>query len=361
MMKVAKHGGNIYEVASALGLAMEEILDFSANINPLGIPESLKAAIVDNIHIIERYPDPEYGGLVKAIADYHGVDQQWIAVGNGATELIFALAASLNSKNSLILAPTFSEYERALLKAKSEVHYYYLKEENDFQVDEGFKKMLNSEIDLLILCNPNNPTGQFLKRQQMMEILRQCREHGIRLVVDEAFIDFVAGGEMETMITAMHEYKHLYVVRALTKFFAIPGLRLGYAVASNENILRRMHDNREPWTINSLAALAGEIILKDEDYIQATKNWIEQERNNLFKALNDIEGIKVYKPEANYIFFSSSKNDRCLKEALLEKKILIRSCSNYKNLTDRFYRVAIKDSASNEKLVQALKEVIYES
>ncbi|AOT72380.1 threonine-phosphate decarboxylase CobD [Geosporobacter ferrireducens] len=360
MMKVAKHGGNIYEVALERGIEMEEILDFSANINPLGIPDSLKEAIMDNIHIIERYPDPEYKELVKAIADYHGVDQQWIAVGNGATELIFALAASLNSKNSLILAPTFSEYERALLKAKSEVHYYYLKEDNGFQIDEGFKKMLNPEIDLLVLCNPNNPTGQFLKRQQMMEILQHCREHGIRLVVDEAFIDFVEGGEMETMIACMHEYNHLYVIRALTKFFAIPGLRLGYAVTSNENILGRIRDNREPWSINSLAALAGEIVLKDKTYIQATKNWIGEEKDNLFKALNAIEGIKAYKPEANYIFFSYGKSDNCLKEVLLSKKILIRSCGNYKNLTDRFYRVAIKDRASNEKLIQALKEVIYE-
>ena len=360
-MKVAKHGGNIYEVALERNIIMEEILDFSANINPLGIPNSLKEALINNIHMIERYPDPEYKALIKTIADYHGIDPRWISVGNGATELIFALAACLNSKNSLILAPTFSEYERALLKSGSEVQYYYLKEENDFQIDEGFKKLLNSEIDLVVLCNPNNPTGQFLKRSQVMEILQHCREYGIRLVIDEAFIDFVEGGEEETMISCMHEYNHLYVIRALTKFFAIPGLRLGYAVTANENMLGRIHDNREPWTINSFAALAGEIVLKDKEYIQDTKNWLSREKDKLFKELDAIKGIKAYKPEANYIFFSYNKGERCLKEALLEKKILIRSCANYKNLTDRFYRIAIKDQDSNERLIQSLKEVIYES
>ena len=360
-MKVAKHGGNIYEAAMERGIAIEEILDFSANINPLGIPNSLKEALIQNIHSIERYPDPDYKALVRAIAAYHGVNEQWITVGNGATEIIFALAASLNSKNSLILAPTFAEYERALLKAGSEVHYYYLKEDNDFQIDEGFKKMLNPEIDLVVLCNPNNPTGQFLNRQKMMEILQQCRVFGIRLVVDEAFMDFVEAGEEETMIACMQEYNHLYVIRALTKFFSIPGLRLGYAVASNENILRRIRDNREPWSINSLAALAGEVVLKDQAYIRETKDWLHKEKNKFYEELNAIEGIKAYKPEANYIFFSYNKDERCLKEALLTKKILIRSCGNYKNLTNRFYRIAIKDRSSNEKLIEALKEVIYES
>lgn len=360
-MKAAKHGGNIYEAAIKRGIAIGEILDFSANINPLGIPNSLKEALIQNIHSIERYPDPDYKTLVGAIAAYHGVNEQWITVGNGATEIIFALAASLNSKNSLILAPTFAEYERALLKAGSEVHDYYLKEDHDFQIDEGFKKMLNSEIDLVVLCNPNNPTGQFLKRHQMIEILQQCREFGIRLVVDEAFIDFVEGGEEETMIACMQEYNHLYVIRALTKFFAIPGLRLGYAVSSNENILGRIRDNREPWSINSLAALAGEVVLKDQAYIQQTRDWLRKEKDKFYKELNAIEGIKAYKPEANYIFFSYNKDERCLKEALLTKKILIRSCSNYKNLTNRFYRIAIKDQSSNEKLIEALKEVIYES
>ncbi|MEW9122157.1 MAG: threonine-phosphate decarboxylase CobD [Thermotaleaceae bacterium] len=360
-MKAAKHGGNIYEIALEKGIPKEVILDFSANINPFGIPQSLKEALINNLHIIENYPDPDYRALTEAIASYHDIETECISVGNGATELIFSLVSCLQSKNSLILAPTFSEYERALNRAGSDVHYYYLKEENEFKIDEGFKNALNPSIDLLIICNPNNPTGQFLQKKEMLEILLHCREHGIRLIVDEAFVDFVEDGEEETMISNIQDYKNLYIIRALTKFYAIPGLRLGYAITSNQHILKKIHDNREPWTINSFAALAGEIVLKDRDYIEKTKKWLSLEKEIFLKSLEKIEAIKVFRPTANYIFFRYKKGDRCLKESLLAKDILIRSCSNYKNLDEHYYRVAIKDRLSNEKLVQALKEVIYES
>jgi threonine-phosphate decarboxylase len=360
-MKIAKHGGNIYEVAEKLGIQPNEVLDFSANINPLGVPISFRKALIENITMIENYPDPHYQRLVHGIAKYHHISPIFITVGNGATEIIFSTISALKPKQALILAPTFSEYERALAKVGCEVDYYRLKEELDFAVDESFLKVLHEEIDLVILCNPNNPTGQMIHHEIMDKILDKCRELRINLMIDEAFNEFLDFPEEKSMISRIESYKNLYIIRSLTKFFALPGLRIGYGISSNQEILMKIAGVKEPWTINSYAALAGEIVVEDQDYISNSKDWIDAEREFLFEGLQRIPQIKVYRPAANYIFLKVlGDHYTSLQEKLLEKNILIRSCSNYENLNDTYFRVAIKDRKANEKLIHALREVFYE-
>jgi threonine-phosphate decarboxylase len=359
MMKKVKHGGNIYEIAEKLGVQKEEIIDFSANINPLGVPNAFKKALIENIDIIENYPDPEYNSLVKAIGKEHQINQNYITVGNGATEVIFSMIASLKPKRSLILAPTFGEYERALMRVGSKVEYFYLKEGNDFCVDDDILKVIDESFDLVILCNPNNPTSQIVEKRRLIKILDHCKKNHVHLMIDEAFIDFVDEPKKETMLSYVEGYNHLYIIKALTKFYALPGLRIGYGITSNRELLEDMNNHKEPWTINSYAAMAG-MVLEDESYKKESRQWILAERKAFFDELKKIDQIKVYKPNGNYILFKLLQNKKDMKEALLKKRILIRSCSNYNNLDEVFYRIAIKDQASNTIFIKALKEVLYE-
>ncbi|TCO79500.1 threonine-phosphate decarboxylase CobD [Marinisporobacter balticus] len=358
-MKKAKHGGNIYEIAQRLSIKKEEIIDFSANINPLGVPKSFKKALVENMDVIENYPDPEYNTLIEDIATYHGLEKEYITVGNGATEVIFSMISNLKPKKSLILAPTFLEYERALLRSGSYVNYYYLKEENNFQVDEQFLEAIDEKLDLVVICNPNNPTSQLIGREEMTKILECCKKKNINLMIDEAFTDFVDDPNSVSMMPFIKDYDNLYIIKALTKFYALAGLRIGYGITVNVNLLEKIKDHKEPWTINSYAAMAG-MVLKDKDYIKESRAWILSERAYFYDALKKIDKIKVYKPASNYILFQLLNEKKDIREALLQKKILIRSCNNYKNLDPSFYRIAIKNREQNEKFINAFKEVLYE-
>ncbi|WZL71781.1 threonine-phosphate decarboxylase CobD [Clostridiaceae bacterium 35-E11] len=359
-MRTVKHGGNIYEIANQLGIEKEELIDFSANINPLGVPDSFKKALIKHIDLIKNYPDPEYKALTKAIADHHGIEEAYITVGNGATEVIFSIVSALRPKHSLILAPTFLEYERALRKVGSNVNYCLLKEENNFQIDDQFLDSIEKDIDLIILCNPNNPTSQLIDRKRMYKILQYCEEKNIHLLIDEAFMDFVEDFDQATMLPYVAHYKHLYIIKALTKFFALPGLRIGYGLTSNIALLEKVKNLKEPWTVNSYAALAGEIVLQDDVYIHQSRIWIESERGRFYDALKEIDKIKVYPPKANYILFQLLTPSIHIKDSLLQKKFLIRSCDNYPNLNNHFYRIAIKSKEANEKFIKALNEVFYE-
>lgn len=358
----AKHGGNIYEIGKKYGINENEILDYSANINPLGIPSKFKEMIISRIDVIENYPDPDYKDLVSAIARYNNIDEGFIIPGNGATEVIFQVVHAVKPSKSLLLAPTFLEYERALRQAGSEIEYYFLKEQNDFKINKkDFLKKLDNDVDFVVICNPNNPTGQIIEKEILLEILNECRDKGIKLMLDEAFIEFLDNEEENSLMEYLKEYDNLFIIKALTKFFAIPGLRLGYGLMSNPKIKESILDKKEPWTINGLAAISGEALLGDKDYICRSKEFFKNERKYMYQGLNELKGIKAYEPHANYIFFKlTNKGVKDLKEELIRKKILIRHCDNYVNLDSSFFRVAIKDRESNERLIKALREVVYE-
>lgn len=358
---IVKHGGNIYEIAKKYGISEKEILDFSANINPLGIPDKLKEAIISNINIIENYPDPDYKDLVSAIAKHNNIDEDFVVPGNGATEIIFHITQAIKPKKSLLLAPTFLEYERALKRAGSSIEYHYLEENNNFKINRGnFLEKLKEDIDFLVLCNPNNPTGQITEREILIEILQESREKGINIMVDEAFIEFIDDEAANSLIDYLADFDNLFIIRALTKFFAIPGLRLGYGLMSNQRIKEAIMSKKEPWTINSFASLSAEILLGDYEYINKSKEFFKSERQYIYEKLMEFKTLEVFKPQANYIFFKVLDGEVDLKERLIPKKILIRHCDNYVNLDDSFFRVAIKDRTSNEKLIEALREVLYE-
>ncbi|HKM95650.1 MAG TPA: aminotransferase class I/II-fold pyridoxal phosphate-dependent enzyme, partial [Buttiauxella sp.] len=187
----SQHGGNIIEAAAVMGVDANSIIDFSANINPLGMPDSLKRAIVENLALAERYPDVEYRALHQALANHHQVPQEWVLAGNGETELIFNLVQQLAPRKALLLTPGFAEYRRALTRTGCEITDFYLSEENSWQPDESLLQALTPDLDCLFLCTPNNPTGLLLERSLLLAVAQRCRENSIALIIDEAFLDFI--------------------------------------------------------------------------------------------------------------------------------------------------------------------------
>ena len=378
------HGGNIYKVFREKNI--KGIMDYSSNINPYGIPESLKKRITENLEILERYPDPDYVELREKLAHLNKVDMSDIVLGNGATEIIFLFMKVINPKKILIVSPTFGEYERAVKAVGTsrnsidlscsddnknienkeiEIEYFELKESDDFNLNIGnLKNELEKKYDLLIICNPNNPTGKFLKLAQTEEILKECNKYDTKLFIDEAFIEFLADGMKKSIINTEENKKNLFVTRAFTKFFAIPGLRLGYGMYFDKELEKKISEKKEPWSVNNFAEMAGLTVLDDAEYIEKTLKWITKEKIYMYEKLNEISGIKVYETEVNFItgkidekLFLEGLNVKILREKMLEQGILIRDASNFKFLDERFFRLAIKDRESNDRVIEAMKEI----
>ena len=374
------HGGNIYKVFREKNI--KGILDYSSNINPYGIPESLKSRIIENLEILERYPDPDYVELREKLAHLNKVDMSDIVLGNGATEIIFLFMKVINPKKILIVSPTFGEYERAVKATeipgnlvdlsysngenkKIEIEYFELRESEDFKLNIGnLKNQLEKKYDLLIICNPNNPTGKFLKLAETEEILKECNKYDTKLFIDEAFIEFLEDGMKESIINTEGNKKNLFVTRAFTKFFAIPGLRLGYGMYFDKELEKKIFEKKEPWSVNNIAEMAGLTVLDDTEYIEKTLKWITEEKIYMHEKLNEISGIKSYETEVNFItgkidekLFSEGLNVKVLGEKMLEQGILIRDASNFKFLDERFFRLAIKDRESNDRVIEVLRGI----
>lgn len=363
------HGGNIYKIFREKNI--DKILDYSSNINPYGLPENLKKEIFEKLFVLERYPDPDYIELREKIAEKNNLNIENIIVGNGATEIIFLFMKILSPKKVLIVSPTFGEYERAI-KASTlandnlEINYFELKEAENFVLNiKNLETELENNYDLLILCNPNNPTGQFLKLKKLEEILKICEQKNTKLFVDEAFVEFVEDWENESIINSKEIKENLFVIRAFTKFFAIPGLRLGYGICFNKNLLKKMLEKKEPWSVNNIADLAGQTVLDDENYIQKTKEWIKDQKKYMYENLNKIEGLRAYKTEVNFILLKIEDNllekgldVKNLRKKMLEKGILIRDASNFIYLDKHYFRLAIKDKLNNEKVIESLSSIL---
>ena len=382
------HGGNIYKIFREKNI--KEILDYSSNINPYGIPESLKKRITENLEILERYPDPDYIELRQKLAHLNKVDVSNIILGNGATEIIFLFMKVINPKKILIAAPTFGEYERAAKatervedsiilgnsnkkkddekssgKQKIEIEYFELKESDYFKLNiHNLKNELEKKYDLLIICNPNNPTGKFLKLSETEQILKECNKYNTKLFIDEAFIDFLKDGMKESIINTKENKQNLFVARAFTKFFAIPGLRLGYGIYFDKKLEKGISEKKEPWSVNNIAEMAGLTVLDDTKYIEETLKWIAEEKTYVYEKLNEINGIKPYKTEVNFItvkiednFILKGLNVKILRGKMIEKGILIRDASNFNFLDERFFRLAIKNRKNNIRVIEVLKEI----
>lgn len=346
---IKKHGGNVHQFSLEHGVPVEKIKDFSANINPLGIPSSVKEAF-EQPELILNYPDPNYEQLTEAVSNFESVPKEYLIFGNGGIECIFLLAESLKNKKFLIPSPTFVEYERAFSKY-GEVSTCLL--EYPFELDVHQIKSEMNDCDGVIICNPNNPTGFLIRRHFILELLEAV--DGRMVIVDEAFIDFTDDEAENTMTPYLSKYDNLVILKSMTKFFAMPGLRLGYLMTSNQKILNEIKSNRMPWSINGIAAYVGAHVVKDSTYILKTKAFIKEERTFLYHELLKL-GLDVLPSQGNYLFFSC---DESIDEKISKYGIMVRNCNNYLGLNDSYYRVAIKNRQHNQVLIQALKEILW--
>lgn len=339
------HGGDIYR--------NNVKYDFSVNTNPLGMPKKSIEAAHRGIELSSNYPDYRNEELSAEIAKSEGVQINNVIAGNGASQLIYAICHSLRVEKGLVYAPCFSEYERAVKSAGGEVIYYDLKEENNFELKEDFIEKIDTDIDIVFICNPNNPTGNIISKELITKILEKCEITNTFLCVDECFLSFLEDENEITLKKEIFNYPHLIVLRALTKIYAMAGLRLGYILSDNKELLCKLNKTIPPWSVSLPAQLAGIEALKDNSYIEKTLDYIEKEKQYLLNELSLLTE-KIYGSSANFIFF---KSDEGLYENMLKKGILIRDCSNFVNLKKGYYRIAVKTHSENTEFIKCFREI----
>ncbi|QPR27108.1 threonine-phosphate decarboxylase [Edwardsiella hoshinae] len=355
-MLLSPHGGDVVGVAEQLGVAVHSLTDFSANINPWGMPDTLRQALHAQLDLAQPYPDLDYRALHRALAAHHQLPPEWIVAGNGETELIFNLVEALQPRQALLLTPSFAEYRRALQRVGCTLRHYTLRAETGFTVDGALLDAINADLDCVFLCTPNNPTGLTVSPELLLALAERCQRLGVRLIVDEAFWDFIA--DEPGAIPLLARFPTLCVLRSLTKFYAIAGLRLGYLLSADQALTAQVRALRHPWSINAFAALAGEWVLRDDDYRQRTLAWLAHERPWLQAALQALTGLTVWPGRANYLLLRCERPALDLRQALLAHGLLIRSCANYPGLDARYYRVCVRLRPDNARLIAALRQVL---
>lgn len=338
------HGGDIYR--------NQVELDFSVNINPLGMSAGVRKALTEAVDECMCYPDPWAEQLKRAVAGMLSVREESLLLGNGASELFLAVVCGLRPQRTVIPVPSFYGYEYAAAAGSGEICYYPLKQENHFGVEEGLLSCLDEETDLLFLANPNNPVGNLIPSYLLEKILCHCREKGICVVLDECFIEFCR--EVPSMVSRIEEYDNLILIRSFTKTFAIPGVRLGYLVCSNRKLLSSIKRQLPEWNLSVFAQRAGTACVREYAMLEEMRKTVQREREFLERGLKEA-GFLVFPAEADFILIHTQIP---LGKRLCEKGILIRDCSNFRGLSEGYFRIAVKTREENLKLLQAIGELI---
>ena len=344
------HGGDILSYEAQFH---KKPLDFSVNVSPLGLPEGVRQAVIDALDASGEYPDVSCRALRQALADCHGIDPEWILCGNGAADLIDRLAFALagtGKKKILLTAPTFTEYRFAFERFGLECVSYPLSYENGFAIGEDFLERISSDLTAVMLCEPNNPTGKTTDRKLLIRILKKCRSCGVMLIIDECFQEFLDEPKAHTMQGRL-ENNPLLILKSFTKTYAMAGIRLGYCLCEDQDLLKVVEQASQPWAVSGLAQAAGVAALKETAYLKKVQIQNQNERNRLKAALTDA-GCKYVQGEANYILFWHERTD--LAEQLAKQGILIRTCTDYEGLDPHWYRVAVLGKEENDRLLQML-------
>ncbi len=350
------HGANLFDLSNELGLNKTDIKDFSSNINPFGASKKAKNSILNNIDIVSIYPDPKYTDLKKSISQYCHCKKENIIVGSGATELISSFISVINPKKALLLSPSYSEYESELKKINCKITKFFSKEENNFKIDVNnlIENINSSKFDLVIICNPNNPTGFAFSKDEISLLLKNTSPI---FMVDETYVEFTEP-EIYSSTPLVDIFNNLFVIRGTSKFFSTPGIRLGYGLISNKEIKKSMLEKLDLWNINIFATTMGEIMFKDKEYILSNTSKLKNERDHLFRELSSIKDLKVYESYSNFILckitskkFTSTE----LYNKLLEKGLIIRNCSSFEGLNEYFFRVCVLKPEDNKLLLENLK------
>lgn len=355
-----RHGGDIFGASRRLNLEPGEIYDFSANINPLGPSPKAMTAIRENLDLIRHYPDPHCTQLRRALARHLGVTPGEIVLGNGAAEIIYLLARVLQCRRGLVPAPTFIEYSEAVEGNGGSCLEIHLDEAENFALSGSRIKTALPEADIVFLCNPNNPTGRLENRSTMQALIHDAQAENVTVVVDEAFMDFVADREQYTVIPLIHQYPNLIVLYSMTKFFGLPGLRLG-ALVGNQQWVSQINAIKDPWNVNTLAQIAGVASLADEEHATATGNLVRREREFLSQSLAGFSHFKVFPSHTNYLLVKICQpglTSPHLTARIARSGVLVRDCSTFSGLGEAYIRVAVKTREENMVLLEALRKAL---
>lgn len=354
---IYQHGGDIY--------SQRIRWDFSVNLNPLGMPMGVKEAVKSSVDFCSRYPDSRCRKLTEELSRYHQIPEEDILCGNGAADLIFQIIFADRPREGWVLAPTFSEYEQALLAVSARMRFFFLRREEGFSLDENqlirtLEREGAGEGTILFLCNPNNPTGQVLEQSQVEAVAAFAEEKKIRLIVDECFLDFAEmgmKGRRYSLIPSLNRFPHAVVLRAFTKCYAMPGLRLGYCLTRDKELLDRIQSVRQPWSVSVVAQAAGEAALKEQDYRIQTAQVIKTGRRQLQEGLKKL-GFWVCESQANFLLFQDLRpegREGRLFSLCRDRGLLLRHCDNFHGLDGSYYRVCVKTKEENTILLSMLE------
>ena len=340
-----KHGGDIYR--------NQGVVDYSANINFRGMPESVRQAAKDAIDASVCYPDPQCEELKAAIAEKENVPAEWIFCGNGAADVIFSLVLALKPQKALLPIPSFYEYRQALESVGCQISEILLKEDEAFCLQKRFVNEIPMDTDMVCLCNPNNPTGQLIDREVLEQVADYCQKTDTCLLLDECFHDFLEEGSVHTLLPRVKENPKLFVLRAFTKMYGMAGLRLGYGICSDTELIRRMEQVTQPWNVSVPAQAAGIAAAREQEFVAVSRQMITEQKKLLLAGL-EAAGAKVYGSAANYIFFRAALG---FDTRMYRAGFMVRNCGNYDGLTEGFYRIAVRGEADNRAFLQALQEL----
>jgi threonine-phosphate decarboxylase len=354
--RIRAHGGDVAEASRVFGIKEDSLVDFSSNVNSSRLPPDVVRAICGNMRNITRYPDRRCSGLLKALGGYLRIGAGHIAAGNGSADILYRLARALNIDTGLVVSPSFGEYEKALWEAGARVKPIFTKEKYGFMPDaREIIKNAVGPVNAVFLCNPNSPTGALMPGKDVEMLVWHLRRRKVALVLDEAFIEFAKERSLAGFAASS---SNLIVLRSMTKFFGLAGLRLGYAVGPAE-IIERLKNSGQPWPVNIFAQAAGEAMLRNKDFLASSRRKILKERDFLYGRLRGIKGIKAFPSQANFIMakIENSLSSVKLQERLAKSGLLIRACSDFTGLGDKYFRIAVRKRVDNLRLIRQLESV----
>lgn len=356
------HGGNVWEISDKYKIPIDQLIDFSISTNPLGAPEKALQAIRESLSLIYHYPDPGHKWLLEALSNSAGVKTNNVVVGNGSTELIYLFAEVFLEcgYEAVIPVPTFNEYKAATQRVGGKIVFVKCDPTRNFQLNfEELERAISKKTRIIFLCNPNSPTGCLYDKDDILEFIGLADEKNVLVFLDEDYIDFVDDSRSNSMAEYVNEYGNLFVLRSLTKFFGLAGVRIGFGMASPDlvAILKRV---KMPWSVNTLAMFSAVGAVKDEDFIKRSRLLLSRSKREMLEMLRAIPWLKVYPSETNFLLIEiiqANLTSTQLREELAKRGFLIRDCKDFDGLNNKFFRVTIRRPEENRKLIEEIKSL----
>ena len=354
------HGGNVWEFSETYNIPLDDVIDFSISTNPFGAPESAFESIRGHLNLIKHYPDPHPEWLLKTLAKSVNVESKNVILGNGSTELIYLFnEVFLNDGyEAVIPIPSFSEYKAAILRFGGNMTFLRCYSSKSFQLNvEELENTLSEKTRIIFLCNPNSPTGVLYKKTDVLRIIKFAEERNVLVFFDEDYIDFVDDSKRYSMAEYVKQHNNLFVLRSLTKFFGLAGVRIGYGIGSLE-LISTLKNVQMPWSINSLAMFATDAAINDTDFIKKSRLLVSQSRKEMCEMFKSISWLRVHPSETNFLLVEITQTGLTstqIKEGLAKKGFLIRDCKDFDGLDNRFFRVTVRKPEENKKLIRQIK------